>query len=155
MSIEAHCHLTHIDVWCNVSPPIIIYIPLDPPLLWSIKTMLRTITRAWGSSQANMYSHDMFIAVRNGEWGTDNHLFVMSLVLNRPIFLFWHWGDIVSGATNISSLNQHILVVSVMWVQHKRSDALADLLVSDLISLPNFPLSLGYIDNYHWVGIRH
>ena len=52
-------------------------------------SMLRAITRAWGTSRAiDMYSRDLFIAVRNGEWGTDDHLFVMSLVLNRPIFLF-------------------------------------------------------------------
>ena len=49
--------------------------------------MLRAITRAWGSSQANdMYSRDVHIAVTDGTWGTDDHLFVMSLVLNRPIF---------------------------------------------------------------------
>ena len=29
MSVEAHCHLTHIDFW-SISPPV--YNPLDPPL---------------------------------------------------------------------------------------------------------------------------
>ena len=67
-------------------------------------TMLRAI----------MYSRNLFIAVRNGEWGTDNHLFAMSLVLNRPIFLFntFYFADSdtnevtlsLSGATDISSL---------------------------------------------------
>ena len=52
-------------------------------------TMLRAITRACGASQAyDMYSYDLCIAITNGAWGTDDHLFVMSLMLNRPIFHF-------------------------------------------------------------------
>ena len=52
-------------------------------------TMFRAIARAWGSSRANdLYFRNLHIFLRNGAWGTDDHLFVMSLVLNRPIFLF-------------------------------------------------------------------
>ena len=53
------------------------------------ETMIRAITHAWGSSRAQgMYARDLHIAVTNGARGTDNHLFVMSLMLYRPIFLF-------------------------------------------------------------------
>ena len=80
--------------------------------------MLRAITRAWGSSQANdMYSHDVHIAVTDGAWGTDDHQFVVSLVLNRPIFLYntFCFTDSdsnqvtlsLSDASDISSLIQH------------------------------------------------
>ena len=84
-------------------------------------TILRAITRAWGSSQANdMYSRDLHIAVTNGAWGTDDHLFVMSLVLNRPIFLFntFYFTDSdtnqvtlsLSDVSDISSLIHHFNV---------------------------------------------
>ena len=79
--------------------------------------MLRAITCAWGSSQANdMYSRDVHIAVTDGAWGTDDHLFVVSLVLNRPIFLYtFYFTDSdtnqvtlsLPDASDISSLIQH------------------------------------------------
>ena len=70
-----------------------------------------------------MYFRDLHITLRNGAWGTDDHLFVMSLVLNRPIFLcntfYFTNSDTnevtlsLSGATDISSLIQYF---SMMWV---------------------------------------
>ena len=130
-------------------------------------TMVRAIARAWGSSRANdMYSRDLFIAVRSGEWGTDDHLFVMSLLLNRPVFLFntFYFTDSdtsevtlsLSDATDISSLIQHFSFHAVGTKTHTLycSDAQADLLQgSDLMSLPNSPLCLCHIGNYHWVGM--
>ena len=130
-------------------------------------TMLRAITRAWGSSQANdMYSRDLHIAVTNGAWGTDDHLFVMSLVLNRPIFLFntFYFTDSdtnqvtlsLSDVSDISSLIHHFNVHDLGTRTHVLycSNAQADLLQgSDLTSLPNFPLCLYHIGNYHWVGM--
>ena len=122
-------------------------------------TMFRAITRAWGSSRVNgMYSRDLHIS-----WGTDDHLFVMSLVLNRPIFLFntFYFTDSdtnevtsMSGATDISSLIQHFSFHDVGTRTHTLycSNAQADLLQgSDLMSLPNFPLCVCHIGNYHWV----
>ena len=130
-------------------------------------TMLRAITRGWGSSRANdMYSRDLYIAVTNGEWGTDDHLFVMSLALNRPIFLFntFYFTDSdtnqvtlsLSDVIDISSLIQHFSFHDVGTRTHVLycSNAQADLLQgSDLMSLPNFPLCLCHISNYHWVGM--
>ena len=82
-----------------------------------VKYKVRAITRAWGSSRAHgMYTRDLRIAVTNGAWGTDNHLFVMSLMLSRPIFLFntFYFTDSdtnlvtlsLSGASNIHSIVQ-------------------------------------------------
>ena len=87
-------------------------------------TMLRAITRAWGTSRAiDMYSRDLFIAVRNGEWGTDDHLFVMSLVLNRPIFLFntFYFTDSDTNEVTLSLMPQTStpsfnILLSMMWV---------------------------------------
>ena len=129
--------------------------------------MLGAITRAWGSSQANdMYSRDLRIAVTNGEWGTDDHLFVMSLVLDRPIFLFntFYFTDSdtnqvtlsLSDVTDINSLVQRFSSHDVGTRTHVLycSNAQADLLQgSDLMSLPNSPLCLCH--NYHWVGMLH
>ena len=57
--------------------------------LWSTKILcLEQLLKHGGHPEQLMYSRDLFIAVRNGECGTDDHLFVMSLVLNRPVFLF-------------------------------------------------------------------
>ena len=113
-----------------------------------------------------MYSRDLHISLRNGAWGTDDHLFVMSLVLNRPIFLFntFYFTDSdtnevtlsLSSATDISSLIQHFSFHDVGTRTHTLycSDAHADLLQeSDLLSLPNFPLCVCHIGNYHWVGM--
>jgi hypothetical protein len=130
-------------------------------------TMFRAITRAWGSSRANdMYSRDVRIALTNGAWGTDDHLFVMSLVLNRPVFLnnTFYFTDSdtnqvtmsLSDITDISSLIQHFTFHDVGTRTHTLycSDAQADLLqYSDIISLPNFPLCICHIGNYHWVGM--
>ena len=123
--------------------------------------MFRAITRAWGSSRANdMYSRDLHISLRNGAWGTDDHLFVMSLVLNRPIFLFntFYFTDSdtnevtlsLSGSTDISSLIQHFTFHDVGTRTHTLycSDAQADLLQGSNLR--------SYSDqhNYAWVDFH-
>ena len=79
---------------------------------------------------------------------------VMSLVLNRPIFLFYFTDSdtnkvtlSLSGATDISSLIQHFSFHNVSTRTHAVycSDAQADLQRSDLMSLPKFPPCLS-----HW-----
>ena len=91
---------------------------------------------------------------------------IMSLVLNRPIFLFntFYFTDSdtnevtlsLCDATDISCLIQHFNFHDVGTRTHTLycSNAQADLIQgSDLISLPNFPLCLCHIGNYHWVGM--
>ena len=95
--------------------------------------------------------------LRNGAWGTDDHLFVMSLVLDRPIFLFntFYFTNSdtnevtlsLSGATDIRSLIQHFCFLDVGIRTHTLycSDTQADLIQErDLMSLPNFPLSMSH-----------
>ena len=50
-------------------------------------TMLRSLVHR-GLHKQMTYSHDLHISVTNGAWETDDQLFIMSLVLTRPMFLF-------------------------------------------------------------------
>ena len=87
----------------------------------------------------------------------------ITLVLNTPIFPFYFTDSdtnevilSLSDATDISCLIQRFNFHDVGTRTHTLycSNAQADLIQgSDLISLPNFPLCLCHIGNYHWVGM--
>lgn len=72
------------------------------------ETMIRATTRACGSCRAsNMYMCDLRIALTDGAWGTDNHLFVSSLILNRPVFLnnTFYFTDLETNQVTLSPSN--------------------------------------------------
>ena len=62
-------------LWAPVSSFACVYMGL-----WSTRTpCLEQLLEHVGSAQANdMYSRDLFIVLRNGEWGNDDHLFADS-----------------------------------------------------------------------------
>ena len=130
-------------------------------------TMIRAITRAWGSSQASsMHTRDVRVALTDHAWGTDNHLFILSLILNRPIFLFnsFYFIDSETNQVTLSlpdlrdvsqlvqsfSLHQVGTRTHVLYCNNLQADLLQ---CSNLSSLPNLPLMLSNIRNYHWVAM--
>ena len=113
-----------------------------------------------------MYTQALREAVTLGAWGSDHHLFALSLVLGRPIFMFHSFYETPSGSSHrqlqlantrdVHHLSErfsarepptrvHVLTCS--------NSIAATLLGFGMDHLPYPPLSICHVGNSHWVAM--
>ena len=129
-------------------------------------TMISSFRDAYPSSsdeQHNaIFNTCLAKALRVGAWGSDFHLFALSLLLNRPIFQFITFYDRVrnhadlclSNVTDVHEFAQKFRDYDLQVRGHILycSSVHRTLLASGSINtLPNAPLAIFNVHNFHWV----
>ena len=105
------------------------------------------------------FKASLYEAVHVGEWGTDHHLFALSLLLDRPIFHF-NTDTICAmhflGVTNPQQFAHSFLSYDSETRYHSVycTSAHTVLLASGNVhSLPNLPICLFNKHNFHWIAL--
>ena len=130
--------------------------------------MLQVFTNAYHyQNPVDVYSVSLNNAVDITEWGTDHHVFALSLVLNRPIFQYNTFfqqlpnssvscmtlQDCVTPAELEQSFSGRLPGTSKHLV-YCSSQVASVLLTHGVSHLPHPPLALYHITGEHWIALQ-